>query len=409
MRRFWSNGRGALLGVVAVGLGIFSVALPDAALSAQVPTAPRWTIQASPSEAGATASSLSAVSCRSGGTCMAVGTYYSGPDSDQFTLTELRQGSTWAIEPTPPIAGVDYSELSGVSCAGPTSCTAVGYTVTSRSDSIVRALAEQWNGSSWTIEPTPLPKGAKGDDLWVTLAGVSCPHPEFCIAVGGYIKNENTGEEQPLAEQWNGASWSVLAAPNPHAENGSSFTGVDCLAPDDCEVVGEYDYADVGQSVFADGYNGSHWASQKQVNPLGQELNSDTGVSCTGGDACTSVGSWTNNYTDSLVEYWDGSSWSTQHARRPARAVTDELDGVSCLGGMSCTAVGDSSDSQDEYPTHTLADEWDGTSWQIATTPNPDGDSSLAAVSCTAPTACVAVGSSYGATAGTTLVETYSA
>jgi hypothetical protein len=76
---------------------------------------------------------------------------------------------------------------------------------------------------------------------------------------------------------------------------------------------------------------------------------------------------------------------------------------------MSCTAVGDSSDSQDEYPTHTLADEWDGTSWQIATTPNPDGDSSLAAVSCTAPTACVAVGSSYGATAGTTLVETYSA
>jgi hypothetical protein len=336
---------------------------------------------------------------------MAVGTSYS-TDGDQFTLAERRRDSVWTIEPTPVISGMDFSELSGVSCSGPRSCAAVGYTVTSRSDSVVRALAEQWNGSSWTVEPTPLPAGS---DLWVTLAGVSCVGPDFCIAVGGYFKNEDSGEELPLAEQWNGTSWYVLTAPNTHAENGSSFTSASCVAPNVCEVTGEYDYADIGQAVIAYGYNGSDWVSQRQVNPVGQEFNSDNALSCTGGASCMSVGSWINNAPLALAEYWDGSSWSRLSVLRPRGSAPDELNGVSCAGTATCSAVGDSGRNQNDYPTFTLAEEWNGTSWQNIATPNPvAASSSLAAVSCTGPAMCVAVGSSSSRRAGATLVEIYS-
>ena len=194
---------------LATGSGVLGAVGPagaDPGLSG-----PTWTIQASPNEPGATANVLSAVSCRPDGTCMAVGTYFKGPNGDQFALAERRTGSTWTIGATPPVAGVDYTLLSGVSCPGPATCVAVGYTVSSRTDAVVRGLAEAWAGGSWTVEPIPLPTGA----TWVELSDVSCPALADCIAVGGYMKNQFSGQEQPLAEQWNGSSWSVLAAPTP--------------------------------------------------------------------------------------------------------------------------------------------------------------------------------------------------
>ena len=211
----------AFVMLAGVGLGTLSVGVTGASpLGGAAQSAVVWKIQPSRNRVGATASSLDGVSCRPSGACMAVGTYFEGPNSAQATLAERRIGTKWSVEPTPPISGIDYSLLSGVSCAGPKTCVAVGYTATSRTNTVVRALAEAWNGSIWTIDPTPLPKGA----IWVSFAAVSCPSIDDCIAVGGYIKNGNASEEQPLAEQWNGSSWSVLSAPNPNAENGSSFT-----------------------------------------------------------------------------------------------------------------------------------------------------------------------------------------
>jgi hypothetical protein len=401
----WRSGSISRVGVPGIGLGNLSVVmLCSAAEGAQALPVQRWSIQPSPNEAGATASMLLAVSCRSGEACWAVGTSYRGPQSDQVALAERRQGSAWSIEPAPTISGVHSSELDGVSCGGQRSCVAVGYTVTSRSDSVVRALAEGWNGNSWEIEANPLPGGAA---VWSTLAGVSCPHPNFCVAVGGYMKNQNT-EEQPLAERWNGRSWSVLAAANPQAENGSAFTSVDCVTTYDCEAVGDDDYADVAESVFAYSYNGARWVSQTQINPSGQELNSDRALSCTSGDVCTSVGIWTDDASLPLVERWDGRSWTRQSIPDPPGSVTDELNGVSCAG-MACSAVGDSANNLNGNHSAAMAAEWNGTSWQIASTPGLAGASgTLAAVSCTAPTNCVAVGSSYSNTAGTTLIEDYS-
>jgi len=391
----------AIAGAAALGLTLLPLSVPAGAAAAPASSGVTWTIQPSPNQPGEPASALNAVSCVKGGQCTAVGMYSTGKGipEHQFTLALERTGTRWVLKRTPSIKGVGYSVFNGVSCTSASSCIAVGYTVGSaRRSPRVRPLAERWNGTSWSVQATPAL-------AYATLAGVSCPAPAFCLAVGGFLKTLSANA-QPLAEVWNGKSWSQLTAPNPHAENGSVFTSVDCVAVSKCEVTGDFDYADTAQSVFAYGLSGTSWTAQKQVNPVGQEINSDSSVSCTSAGACTSVGSWTNTGALSLAERWNGASWSRQALPHPRNSVTDSLAGVSCTAAAACTAVGESANNLNDFPGATEAMMWNGASWQLTATPNRSGTSNvLSGVSCTTAVSCVAVGSSFSSKAGVTLVE----
>jgi hypothetical protein len=385
----------------AIGLGALVVSVPASASGASAP----WTIQPSPNPTGSVSASLNAVACPKATVCMAVGDYFLKSGSP-IAFAERSVGASWAIASIPEDPNVDASELTGISCPDAHSCTAVGYTVSSSVNAThVRALIEQWDGTTWTMESFARPIGAS----WAEFSSVSCSNPRSCLAVGGFIRNQINGQEQPLTEQWNGSSWSVLATPNPHAENGSSLTGVDCLSPNDCEVQGAFDYADVDQSVFASLWNGSTWASQTQVNPGGQDSNSDNAISCTSSQACTSVGTWTNIGALGLAQTWNGTTWRRQSVPVPARSQVDNLFGVSCVGGSACTAVGDSADNLNDYPDVAMAQQWDGSEWDIVPVPDPPGamGTSLSGVSCATPTSCIAVGGSSNGTTGNTLIEKY--
>src|SRR5262249_57016256 len=96
-------------------------------------------------------------------------------------LAEHGDGTRWAIQPTPLPAGSPQAQLSAVSCASATSCTAVGfYYVDAGGNS--GPLAEHWNGARWAIQHVPLPALASGG----TLRGVSCPTTSDCTAAGSY-------------------------------------------------------------------------------------------------------------------------------------------------------------------------------------------------------------------------------
>jgi len=390
----------AVSGAIAVGSTAWATA--DGA-SAPAPAASAgWSIEPSPNPPGATSTTLTAVSCSSSDSCTAVGDYYD-PANDLFTLAEHWNGHLWSIQPTPDAPNVHTNLLNAVSCAGPKSCTAVGYTVTARS--AIRALAEQWDGITWTLVPTPLPAGAHS----VELNGVSCRAPDACEAVGDYLRNEITGQYQPLAEVWNGSTWTVQPTPNPRAENGSSLSSVSCPAVDTCTAGGNYDYADVAQSIFAFGWNGTNWVDQNQPNPGGNDDNTDNGVSCPLAIACTTVGSWVNagDQIKTLAEHFDGTRWVRQVTPDPSGADIAELYGVSCAGSSDCTAVGDSATNYDANPTSSLAERWNGTRWAVQATPDPPGahTSTLDGVDCPTPTTCVAVGASWNGVLTTTLVE----
>ena len=73
--------------------------------------------------------------------------------------------------------------------------------------------------------------------------------------------------------------------------------------------------------------------------------------------------------------------------------VIGELKDLSCIGRTFCMAVGDYAVDENGNVPGTLAETWNGTSWQFPAFPRPPGPQSvLTAVSCVTPVACMAVG-----------------
>jgi hypothetical protein len=129
-----------------------------------------WVIVSSPNPSGAITSTLAAVSCSKAATCTAVGYYFTQPGSP-VAFAEHFNGTAWSTQSAAPIAGAS-SELTALSCPDPKLCVAVGYTVGNEAHGEhVHALAESWNGSSWTLDAVPRPYQAS----WFELNAVSCP------------------------------------------------------------------------------------------------------------------------------------------------------------------------------------------------------------------------------------------
>ena len=110
-----------------------------------------------------------------------------------------------------------------MSCWSAINCTVVGYS----ENSGVQALAENWNGISWSIQPQPNPPAEDS-----TLFGVSCPTATDCTAVGEFESSSET-----LSEQWNGNSWAVQSTPNPLGATRSQLIGTSCWS---ASAAGDY-------------------------------------------------------------------------------------------------------------------------------------------------------------------------
>lgn len=79
---------------------------------------------------------------------------------------------TWSIQSSPNRPGPSLGDLNGVSCVSATDCIAVGAVSGDPSES---PLIESWNGSTWTIVPSP--GEASGVNV---LSGVSCTSESAC-------------------------------------------------------------------------------------------------------------------------------------------------------------------------------------------------------------------------------------
>lgn len=365
---------------VMVSLAIVLCAVVFGAAPASASTA-SWRVQFVP-KPPRTSTFLSAVSCPLRGNCTAVGFAVSG--GNPSTLAEHWDGSRWAIQPTPNPTGAPQAALGGVSCASPTNCTAVGdYYAASG----YQPLAEQWDGSSWTIQTVPIPAGAQGG----ALESVSCASAVSCTAVGSVATTG--GESLPLAERWDGSSWTVQQVPLPALASGGELSGVSCPTALECVAVGDTG----GQTnVLAERWNGARWAFQTMPRPAGTNMGL-AGVSCKAHERCIAVGSETTRTgggttTGAVVERATGPAWTVQADAAPAGTV---LRGVSCPSSLSCTAVGVNIPAgSPPVPTTTLAEHWDGTSWALQTVPVPTGTfgAELSGVWCLSTLNCTAVG-----------------
>jgi hypothetical protein len=154
------------------------------------------------------------------------------------TLIESWNGVSWSIVPSPD-NGTAGNYLLGVSCHSPNSCKAVGQ-YEDLSLGQYQTLIESWNGTNWSIVPSP-DNGAGVNDL----LGVSCHSPNSCEAVGLY-SDTSLGQYQTLIESWNGTNWSIVPSP----DKGTAYNvlaAISCRPTDQrCQAVGNYFNASLG-------------------------------------------------------------------------------------------------------------------------------------------------------------------
>ncbi|HET7053569.1 MAG TPA: hypothetical protein VFI09_06615, partial [Solirubrobacterales bacterium] len=136
--------------------------------------------------------SLLDVSCtKSPSRCMAVGGWKNSA-GEQFTLAYRFNGSsTWTLQSTPNPYGSSENRFQDVSCATETSCTAAGISVDGGGRT--QTLAQEWNGTSWSIKGTPNPAGAAFGGLF----GVSC---QGTTCMGAGWSTDGSGVDTTLAE-----------------------------------------------------------------------------------------------------------------------------------------------------------------------------------------------------------------
>jgi hypothetical protein len=233
----------------------------------------------------------------------------------------------------PPSPGTYNNFFGGVAALSPDDAWAVG-----ESDDLgpLHTLAAHWNGTGWTVVPTPNP-GTGG-----VLDGAAAVAPDDVWAVGYFFVD---GNFNPLTIHWDGTAWSVV--PNPGAP-GQYLLAVDAIATDDVWATGP---------AGAMHWDGTAWTAFP-----------DGGGSDIDGAAANDV--WT---AAEPVRRFDGTSFTTPPQPPAVGTLYDVRSGIASpargdawIAGSSVDAV----DVDDPDPSRTAVAHFSGGAWTVTPTPN---------------------------------------
>jgi hypothetical protein len=237
--------------VVAVVLGLAATAVPASPASAAT-----WSAVATPNASGA-ANLFSGVDARGPNDVWAVGHADHSPSQPfQRPLAARWNGTSWSVTGTPALTGDAWFRGVDGSAAG--NVWAVGMRAVPAGGGSVGAapLTELWNGSNWSVRSAPTPPNATG----ASLEGVKTFSATSAWAVGNHTTS-TAPFARTLIERWNGTSWSVVPSPNPDPTV-NLLTDVDGAAPDDVWAVGNVGQDGYGSTIAGVvlHWNGSAWS-----------------------------------------------------------------------------------------------------------------------------------------------------
>jgi len=240
-------------------------------------------------------------------------------------------------------------------------------------------LAEHWDGSQWSVVPTPNPPEANNDS---ELLGVTAIASDDVWAVG-YGTNTSTGWST-LAEHWDGAAWSIVATPNPPGQiAGPSLNAVAATGTNDVWAVGGAGLRGYPGAAVLEHWDGTAWSLA--AAPAETKLWSSSsrfGVAAVGANDVWTVGDF-----DSF--HWDGSSWAVVGGAQSTVAVSAAGPTDVWSGGSYTYSDGDYT-----YGPFTLAYRWTGSSWVQSVTVSPTGHDAFQGVVAIAPNDVWTVGTS---------------
>lgn len=320
-----------------------------------------WSIVPSANvSSGQTSSILSGIAASSSSDAWAVG-YYDVKLNNIYTLTEHWNGSKWSIVPSPNAGKTNSDVLDAVTEISATNVWAVGYYYDLKKNTTF-TLIEHWNGSKWQIVASPSPSSSDSE-----LDAVTAISANDIWAVGAYYGSVyNT-----LVEHWNGSSWSVVSSPNNFY---SVLNSVSALASNDVWAAGFFINGQNGKyQTLIEHWNGSQWGIVSSPN-AGKYASSLHGITAISANDVWVTGVYQPKgpyvkFYQTLTEHWNGSSWSVVPSPNVG-TYSNTLDGIAAVSTNELWAVG-SYDTNSHNHSQALIEQWNGSSWSVVPSPVP--------------------------------------
>ena len=269
--------------------------------------------------------------------------YYVNDFGISQTLIERWNGTAWSVVPSPNTGGLLDNRLLSIEAVSASDVWAVGYYYDE--DAIARTLTLHWNGTDWRIIDSPNNGTSTQNNYLYDLAVVSSSE----IWAAGYYMNAN-GTPRSLLLRWDGAQWSV--SPSPGIGSGPNvLTSIDASSASDVWAVGYYVTSNYGYRPLTQHWDGTQWTVVASPNGLydanilySVETVSATDAWAVGRDAGYSSAS------KLITQHWDGAQWTIVRAPKPDPYLGYGLYSVDIVGANDVWAVGGTSDSYAPLP-----------------------------------------------------------
>ncbi len=356
-----------------------------------------WTVISSPNATNS--NYLYSVAANSSADAWAVGAAYNSSIRTQLTLVEHWNGSAWSIVPSPNPGTAKFcgfqsyagNYLYGVAAVSSSEAWAVGEICPY---GFAGTLTEHWDGTKWAVVASPNESDAETN----TLAAVASISSNDVWAVGNYQENA-TYQWNTLAEHWDGTQWSIVDSPNVAGADENYLLAVAAVSATDVWAVG-YSVTDITYVPLIEHYDGESWTIVTSVYPPPSEFNQLNAVAAISATDIWAVGYENENsagqYGGALTEHWDGTSWSLVDGPFLGSAIN--LYGIAALASNNVWAVGYAVNGSLGFDSHPLTEHWDGTGWTIVAAPDPGKAAEL--LSATTVGGSVWAAGAYSTTAG---------
>lgn len=289
-----------------------------------------WTVlrEADPSGYGGQFSGIASIARND---VWAIGqTYGAGHYSKRSAAAEHWDGARFSVSPLPRVTGSE-TFLYGIAAIATNDVWAAGGALAH--GGLQQPYVVHWNGSAWTQIAVPGLPGVANN-----LDAVAATASDDVWSVGG-SQASASAPFRTLAEHWDGTQWSIVPTPNVNADS-NVFNAVVALSRHDAWAMGDYNNGRTF-APLAEHWDGTAWTIVPVPNS-GTRLTFVFGATALAANDVFAAGEIARrkNGVASYLVHWNGKAWTTVPTPNvPHRPVT-LLNAVKALPDGSVWAAG---------------------------------------------------------------------
>ena len=226
-----------------------------------------------------------------------------GPEDGSVSTIEHWDGSAWSIVPSPSVPGSKGNTLFAVTVDSMTDAWAAGFYTNLNGGG--QSLVEHWDGISWTAFPQQF-------HFFLAAISIAPGDANSAWAVGSAVHCGNHCRySTPFSEHWNGTRW--RAVPVPYTRSSAELSGVLSLRGGTAWAVGSQSdiIGDSSHPLILHEVGGT-WSTVKGVGPIGVPF----AIAGTSESDIWIVGV-RQYWLGPIIVHWNGASWTSMSVPHP--------------------------------------------------------------------------------------------